>query len=144
MLENWRKNDCKNLFLHPKPVRLSSIKFIPDVNFQSWLDKFVNLYFSKYQSYKYNYKFTCCFENHWKMAAIVSIFNLIPMIWVTNHFLIWYIIWFSCHDHVNLSALAFGNINLTKAVPNLLFGGKFNLKVTAVISICTLNFLKLL
>ena len=61
-------------------------------------------------------------------------------------YLIFYphILLYTRHDQVNLSTLPFDNINLTKAMPNLLFARKFNLNVTAVFSICTLNPLKLL
>ena len=56
-----------------------------------WPSKSVHPHFSQYQSYKNNGKFNCCFQNHWKMAAIISVSTLacIPLIWVKNHFLIW-------------------------------------------------------
>ena len=49
------------------------MKFISDVTFPSWPGKSVNPQFSQYQSYKNNYKFTCCFKCHQKTALIISI-----------------------------------------------------------------------
>ena len=49
------------------------MKSISDVTFPSWPGKSVNPQFSQYQSYKNNYKFTCCFKCHQKKAVIISI-----------------------------------------------------------------------
>ena len=43
-----------------------------------WLGKSINPHFSLNQSYRKNFKFTCCFKNGWKMAAIISICTLNP------------------------------------------------------------------
>ena len=52
------------------------------------------------------------------MAAIISIFTLIALIWVTNHS--FYLASLSRCSPVNLSTPTFGNINLTETVTNLL------------------------
>ena len=65
------------------------IKFISNVTFPLWPGNSVNPHFSQYKSYKSNYKFTCCFKCHWKMAAIISICTIITLMKDRNHFLIW-------------------------------------------------------
>ena len=59
------------------------------VNFLSWPSKSANPGFPQYQRYKNSYKFTSCFENHWKIAAIISISTIMPLMRDKNHFLIW-------------------------------------------------------
>ena len=74
---------------------------------------------------KNNYKFTCYFENQWKMAAIISTSTLIPLMWVTNHFLIWH------HFPIvtrQICQLFSGNTSFTETMTNLLGAWKFNQK----------------
>ena len=63
------------------PLKLPSNQIISDDNRQP--------HFYQYQSYKRKGKFTCCLENHWKKAGIISICSLSSFKEVQNQIHIW-------------------------------------------------------
>ena len=106
------KNGCNELSLLPKVFHRSSISVnLATTTFQS------------YRSHKSNQNFTCCFKNHKKMAATISISTLINLISVKNHFRIW--------RHFPVVAITFGNISLTetKMLRNLVENGGKNINL---------------
>ena len=58
------------------------IKFISNVNLSLWSSKFVNPTIP-------NITLTKTMKRHGKMTVRISVSTLIPLLWVTNHFLIW-------------------------------------------------------
>ena len=63
LIIDWRlsQNGSKNLYLHPKPVKNT---FKPNSNLMSnFCYGLLIPHFYQYQSYKNNYKFTCCSEH---------------------------------------------------------------------------------
>ena len=68
-----QKQIQESLFAPQTLSHYLQVTFISDVTFPSWPSKSVNPQFSQYQSYKNNYKFTCCFKCHQNMAVKTSI-----------------------------------------------------------------------
>ena len=112
------KNVCTNLNLHHKPLKTTlkwnscvmSISCCRPVTLSS--PTFPNIYLTKTTK---NLPFVSNVTE--KMAAIISISTLTPLMRDKNHFLIWH------HFPsllVNPSNPTFFNINLTKAIKNLL------------------------
>ena len=137
MLGNSIKNGCKNLYLHSKSFKITfksnsyqrsiscrglvtlSTTFFPNIN----LTKKIEIYL--------------LFQNHRKMATIISISTVMPLM----RKLFSYLTSLSPRGLVNPSTPTFGSINLTENKFNCCL--EIQSKMAARISICTLNPLKL-
>ena len=118
------------------PLWKIKIIFLSDVTFPSWPKKSVNPNFRQCQSDRNNHKFNCWLEIQSKTVARIYFYTINRLKLPPNQIHIW------CQRlvvaMVIVSTFFFPNINVTKAIRNLLVL-KITEKMTMIIDISTLK-----